>query len=84
MRSAFLAAVVVVQCILAQPTPAAGRWAVPILLYHRFGPAAAEMTVPTATFEEHLATLKARGYTVIPLRRPSVHESAGRRHRRVS
>jgi peptidoglycan/xylan/chitin deacetylase (PgdA/CDA1 family) len=47
---------------------AAAGWSVPILLYHRFG-AAAEMTVPTATFEEHLATLKARGYTVIPLRR---------------
>lgn len=50
--------------------PAAGAgWSVPILLYHRFGPAAAAMTVPTALFEEHLRALRDGGYTVIPLRR---------------
>jgi peptidoglycan/xylan/chitin deacetylase (PgdA/CDA1 family) len=51
----------------AAPTGAAG-WSVPILLYHRFGPTA-EMTVPTAQFEEHLRYLRDNGYTVIPLRR---------------
>lgn len=57
----------------AAPGPAAAArqegWSVPILLYHRFGPAAASMTVPTALFEEHLRCLREGGYTVIPLRR---------------
>ncbi|MBI5057716.1 MAG: polysaccharide deacetylase family protein [Nitrospirae bacterium] len=42
---------------------------VPILLYHRFGPAVADsMTVTTPVFESHLKYLKDNGYTVIPLR----------------
>lgn len=42
---------------------------VPILLYHRFGPAALDsMTVTTGAFESHLTYLKSRGYTVVPLR----------------
>ena len=42
---------------------------VPILLYHRFGPAVVDgMTIKTSVFEEHLKYLKANGYTVIPLR----------------
>jgi len=42
---------------------------VPILLYHRFGPMAADsMTVTTALFESHLKYLKDNGYQVIPLR----------------
>ena len=42
---------------------------VPILLYHRFGPVAADsMTVTTALFESHLKYLKDNGYRVIPLR----------------
>lgn len=42
---------------------------VPILLYHRFGPVAADsMTVTTALFESHLKYLKDSGYRVIPLR----------------
>ncbi len=42
---------------------------VPILLYHRFGPVAADgMTVTTAVFESHLRFLRDNGYTVIPLR----------------
>jgi peptidoglycan/xylan/chitin deacetylase (PgdA/CDA1 family) len=42
---------------------------VPILLYHRFGPAVADsMTVTTPVFESHLKYLKEHGYTVIPLR----------------
>ncbi len=46
------------------------RVSVPILLYHRFGPIAADgMTVTTPVFESHLKYLKENGYTVIPLRR---------------
>jgi peptidoglycan/xylan/chitin deacetylase (PgdA/CDA1 family) len=42
---------------------------VPILLYHRFGPAVADgMTVTTGVFESHLKYFKDHGYTVIPLR----------------
>ena len=42
---------------------------IPILLYHRFGPVAADgMTVTTAVFESHLKYLRVHGYTVIPLR----------------
>lgn len=42
---------------------------VPILVYHRFGPAVTDdMTVTTPAFEAQLQTLQARGHTVIPLR----------------
>jgi peptidoglycan/xylan/chitin deacetylase (PgdA/CDA1 family) len=42
---------------------------VPILLYHRFGPVAADsMTVTTSLFESHLNYLMSNGYNVIPLR----------------
>jgi peptidoglycan/xylan/chitin deacetylase (PgdA/CDA1 family) len=42
---------------------------VPILLYHRFGPAAADnMTITTPVFVSHLEYLRANGYSVIPLR----------------
>jgi len=42
---------------------------VPILLYHRFGPAAADgMTVSTSVFEAHLRYLDEKGYKDIPLR----------------
>ncbi len=42
---------------------------VPILLYHRFGPTAADgMTVTTPVFESHLKYLKDNGYRVIPLK----------------
>ena len=42
---------------------------VPILLYHRFGPAVADsMTVTTSVFESHLKYLHDKGYKVIPLR----------------
>ncbi|WP_020204352.1 polysaccharide deacetylase family protein [Cupriavidus sp. WS] len=41
---------------------------VPVLVYHRFGPVAADsMTVRTATFEAHLRMLAAQGYHVVPL-----------------
>ncbi|WP_454720798.1 MULTISPECIES: polysaccharide deacetylase family protein [Cupriavidus] len=47
--------------------PAAARQ-VPVLVYHRFGPVAADsMTVRTATFEAHLRMLAAQGYHVVPL-----------------
>jgi peptidoglycan/xylan/chitin deacetylase (PgdA/CDA1 family) len=49
--------------------PAWGSFQVPILLYHRFGPVAADsMTVTTPLFESHLKYLKDNGYRVIPLR----------------
>ena len=42
---------------------------IPILLYHRFGPVAADsMTVTTPVFESHLKYLRENGYTLIPLR----------------
>lgn len=42
---------------------------IPILLYHRFGPAVSDsMTVTTAVFESHLKYFADKGYTVIPLR----------------
>lgn len=42
---------------------------VPILVYHRFGPAVTDdMTVTTPVFEAQLQTLQARGHKVIPLR----------------
>ena len=49
--------------------PAWGSLPVPILLYHRFGPVAADsMTVTTTLFESHLKYLRDNGYQVIPLR----------------
>ncbi len=46
-----------------------GSLNVPILLYHRFGPVAADsMTVTTTLFESHLKYLRDNGYQVIPLR----------------
>lgn len=46
-----------------------GDIAVPILVYHRFGPVVADsMTVKTSVFAAHLEYLRANGYTVIPLR----------------
>lgn len=41
----------------------------PILLYHRFGPTAADsMTTTTQVLLSHLEYLKTHGYTIIPLR----------------
>lgn len=48
---------------------AAAAAPVPILVYHRFGPTAADrMTTPTETFKAQLNYLRVNGYTVIPLR----------------
>lgn len=49
--------------------PESGNFAVPILLYHRFGPTVADsMTIRTAVFASHLEYLRTNGYSVIPLR----------------
>jgi peptidoglycan/xylan/chitin deacetylase (PgdA/CDA1 family) len=56
---------------LKKSEPTASRLGVnvPILLYHRFGPAVVDgMTITTPVFESHLRYLKEEGYTVIPLR----------------
>ncbi|QKE37596.1 MAG: polysaccharide deacetylase family protein [Ferrovum myxofaciens] len=46
-----------------------GRVAVPILLYHRFGPVVADsMTIKTSVLASQLEYLHTHGYTVIPLR----------------
>lgn len=54
---------------VAAPAPAPQESAVPILLYHRFGPTVADgMTIKTSVFEDHLRYLRDNGYKVIPLR----------------
>jgi hypothetical protein len=66
-RATVLAVVAVV--LLAWPAWASTDFATPILVYHRFGPAATdEMTVRTSVFEAQLEALNRQGYTVIPLR----------------
>lgn len=65
-RCVFLFWVVALQCNVAV---ADSDSTVPILVYHRFGPVAADsMTVRTATFEAHLRYLRESGFTIIPLR----------------
>jgi peptidoglycan/xylan/chitin deacetylase (PgdA/CDA1 family) len=42
---------------------------IPVLCYHRFGPAVADsMTIKTSTFAAQLGWLKENGYSVVPLR----------------
>lgn len=51
------------------PRPAVADSAIPILVYHRFGPVVADgMTVRTSVFEEQLAWLRRHDYRVVPLR----------------
>lgn len=58
------------QGAMQQVTANSGRDEVPILLYHRFGPAVADgMTVTTKVFASHLEYLAKNGYTIIPLRK---------------
>jgi peptidoglycan/xylan/chitin deacetylase (PgdA/CDA1 family) len=60
----------VVALVLGFSSCAASEPRVPILVYHRFGPVAADsMTVTTPVFESQLRHLREAGYTVIPLRR---------------
>jgi len=55
--------------VKATPPAASQGVNVPILLYHRFGPAVVDgMTIKTSVFEDHLKYLKANNYHVIPLR----------------
>lgn len=50
-------------------TASAADFKVPILLYHRLGPAVVDsMTMTTPVFESQLQYLKDNGFTVIPLR----------------
>ncbi len=55
--------------VLGEAEMARGAVRVPILVYHRFGPSAADpMTVTTEVFESHLRYFEKNDYTVIPLR----------------
>jgi len=55
--------------IKANPPVATQGLNVPILLYHRLGPAVVDgMTIKTSVFEDHLKYIQANGYHVIPLR----------------
>ena len=65
---AILAASSVILCSPPGLVRAQASAQVPILLYHRFGPVAADgMTVTTTLFESHLKYLGENGYKVIPL-----------------
>jgi peptidoglycan/xylan/chitin deacetylase (PgdA/CDA1 family) len=70
---AVAAALLAVVSVLLAPASAGsmqqGPGAVPILVYHRFGPVVADsMTVTTAVFEEQLAWLRGHDYQIISLR----------------
>lgn len=55
--------------LLAFPACCAESFRVPILLYHRLGPAVVDgMTMTTSVFASHMKYLHDNGYTVIPLR----------------
>lgn len=56
-------------CLCSVAALAEDQVTVPVLCYHRFGPAVADgMTVTTKVFESHLQWLKDHQFTVIPLR----------------
>jgi len=56
-------------CFCGPAASADDQVSVPVLVYHRFGPAVADgMTVKTTVFESQLQWLKDNQYTVIPLR----------------
>jgi peptidoglycan/xylan/chitin deacetylase (PgdA/CDA1 family) len=66
---AALCALIAGFCAIPARGAAQPRQAVPILVYHRFGPTVADsMTVTTAVFEEQLAWLRTHDYRIIPLR----------------
>jgi len=66
-RAVLLPALALAALSAGAQAPGAQR-GVPVLVYHRFGPVAADsMTVRTATFEAHLRMLAAQGYHVVPL-----------------
>jgi peptidoglycan/xylan/chitin deacetylase (PgdA/CDA1 family) len=65
----FKASLVLLFLLFATSAALADAPNVPILLYHRFGPAVVDgMTMKTTVFESHLKYLKDNGYKVIPLR----------------
>lgn len=70
VRRCLLAIVAVLALAFLSPTEAAepGSLAVPVLVYHRFGPTGGDMMVSTATFGWQLQWLRDHDYTVIPLR----------------
>ena len=64
----WLSALVCLLSLICSPGFAADPSSVPILLYHRLGPASPdEMTVTTPVFEAQLKLIQERGYKVIPL-----------------
>jgi peptidoglycan/xylan/chitin deacetylase (PgdA/CDA1 family) len=69
-HSLLLALALLAATSVLSPTLAESRGcALPILVYHRFGPSAADsMTVRTSQFEAQLKYLKDNGYHVVPLR----------------
>lgn len=69
MRPASLCTLVAVSLLACATLATSGEAGTPVLVYHRFGPVAADaMTVRTEVFAAHLRTLKELGYTVIPAR----------------
>ena len=65
----FLALVLLALVFCSTAAAAAEEGAVPVILYHRFGPKVADsMTTITSVFEAQMKWLKDNGYTVIPMR----------------
>ncbi len=70
MAGVLVAALAIALCWSVGDAPSAARPpGVPILVYHRFGPALADdMTVTTPVFEGQLALIERGGYRVLPLK----------------
>ena len=65
----FLSIVLLALVFCSTAASAAEDAAVPVILYHRFGPTVADsMTTKTSVFEAQMKWLKDNGYTVIPMR----------------
>ena len=65
----FLSIVLLALVFCSTAASAAEDVAVPVILYHRFGPTVADsMTTKTSVFEAQMKWLKDNGYTVIPMR----------------
>ncbi|MDD2761945.1 MAG: polysaccharide deacetylase family protein [Methylomonas sp.] len=69
LRQSIISIVFGLLCLTAPIAGANDSIGVPVLNYHRFGPAVADsMTVTTAVFEAQLRWLADNGYSVIPLK----------------
>lgn len=69
MRARAWRAVLALVAVLAGPSVAQAADGVPVLAYHRFGPAVVDsMTITTATFESQLQWLADHDRPVVPLR----------------